>query len=322
MRSSVMLTFVGYIPLRRGLLQHLQEGRITLREFDVFIVLLMWADHRTGIATTNAAGLVFLSGGQLEQSWTQKCLASLEDKGYIKRPFFVQGQRGDQRIFIDKFVVTDGVLKGRVLNFAKTTDWNIPAYIDLTEDVTESAGGNADSNKKLRTDKEEGKRVSVRKTGLRENQLSETKTNPNTLSSREVMNYLGGKEVEPPPVHPKSAATAAPRTDKQVIGDRYALAERWPKLMASVESPKGVNLLDPEWYYPGRVDMERLLTSTPDSIETILSAAQWGIETSNYWFKAATKGILRSFTDFVNAYAPISKQYHNYLAATREGASA
>jgi hypothetical protein len=57
-------------------------------------------------------------------------------------------------------------------------------------------------------------------------------------------------------------------------------------------------------------------------IETIIAAARWGIETSNYWFKATTQGVLRSFTDFVNAYAPISKQYHEYVGKSRKGASA
>jgi hypothetical protein len=155
-----MLTFVGYIPLRRGVLQHLQEGRITLQEFNVFVMLLIWANHKTGIASTNAAGLVFLSGGQLEQRYTQRCLASLEKKGYIKMPFFQQGQRGDYDIFIDKYVVTEGAYDGKVLSFAKTTDWKKPVYVDLTEDAAvrtadnaaedaaEDAAGNADSNEK------------------------------------------------------------------------------------------------------------------------------------------------------------------------------
>jgi hypothetical protein len=107
-----------------------------------------------------------------------------------------------------------------------------------------------------------------------------------------------------------------------MVVDRDTLFRGWRRLMSSVESPKGINLMDAEWTEPGRVDMERLLTSTNDSVETIIAAAGWGIETSNYWFQATTKGVLRSFTDFVNAYAPISKQYHNYMAETRKGASA
>jgi hypothetical protein len=165
-----MLTFVGYVPVRRGLLQHLTEGRLASQEFSVFVMLLLWADHKTGIARTNAAGLHFLSGRQINHSVIQKKLVSLEEKGYIKIPFFVQGQRGDYDIFIDKFVVTEGLMKGRTLSFADTTDWKNPAYIDVTEAATEGttdkatetaddrADVTADSNKKGkgRREKQEG----------------------------------------------------------------------------------------------------------------------------------------------------------------------
>ena len=161
-----MITFNGYIALRRGLLEHLQKCLITLREYEVFTILLLWADARTGIATTNGPGLVFLSGNQLSLDYTQKCLASLEKKGYIKRPFYVQGQRGNQQILIDKYVCTTGRLRLKQLSFANTTDWKNPAYVDVTEDTGESAGVNAgvstgvnaasnnNRNKKTKTRKE------------------------------------------------------------------------------------------------------------------------------------------------------------------------
>ncbi len=36
----------GWVPLRRGLLTHLQERRMSLNEFAVFGILLMLADQR------------------------------------------------------------------------------------------------------------------------------------------------------------------------------------------------------------------------------------------------------------------------------------
>jgi len=82
-----------------------------------------------------------------------------------------------------------------------------------------------------------------------------------------------------------------------------------------------LSLTDMDWTEPGEQDMARLLRSTPDSIETIIAAAQWGIEISNYWFKPMTKGFLKTFTDFCNAYAPISKQYKDYQAKAKKGAA-
>lgn len=138
-RRKTMLTFNGYIPLRRGVLEHVHTGRLSLMEYLVFNFLLVWADRRTGIAETNGPGIVYLSGGQIKLRAVQDCLASLEEKGYIKRPFYVQGQRGDQKIFIDKYIVTDGVLSGSQLILPKTTDWQNPFY----ESRGEQGGANS-----------------------------------------------------------------------------------------------------------------------------------------------------------------------------------
>lgn len=138
-----MLTFNGYIPLRRGVLEHLHTGKMTPSELVVFTILLTWADHRTGIAVTNGPGIVFLSGDQLKLRTVQDALNSLEKAGYIKRPFYVQGQRGNQRIFIDKFIVTGGALSGKQLSIADTTDWGHPAYADRGVDGGESRSENS-----------------------------------------------------------------------------------------------------------------------------------------------------------------------------------
>lgn len=137
-----MLTFSGYIPKRRGLVEHLYNGRLTPMDYIVFDLLLLWADANTGIATTNGPGLVYLSGNQLKLDTVQTSLRNLEQGGYIKRPFYVQGQRGNQKIFIDKFVCTQGKLKLKTLSFTRTGDWKNPAYEDLTEDPGESTGVN------------------------------------------------------------------------------------------------------------------------------------------------------------------------------------
>ena len=85
---------------------------------------------------------------EISSSWTpyRLSLRSLEAGKYIARPFYVQGQRGDQKIFIDKFVCTKGKLKGKMLSFAKTMDWQSPVYVDLTEDTTESQCDNQPVN--------------------------------------------------------------------------------------------------------------------------------------------------------------------------------
>lgn len=329
-----MLTFNGYVPIRRGLIEHLQLGRMTPQETLVYVILLIWADHRTGIATTNAAGIVFLSGHQLNQSVVQKKLASLERKGYIKRPFFVQGQRGDQRIFIGKYVVTDGVLKGRVLTFAKTTDWENPVYEDVTETATEGAtetasdradvraGVRADSNKKLRTENEEVRKKKL--SGSAEanpvhqssiDRLSvekqEQQQQPNPQDS--VPNPTGDTSRSPDPKRQTHSAKAEGSSAPAPYRDRGELIQGWGNLLIEFTGtdlePQGTDFMT--WESPSRLDIERLFTDTVDSVETVVAVARWGIEVSSHWFKPG-KGMLRSFTDFVNAYGKMSEQYAKY----------
>jgi hypothetical protein len=156
-----VLNFQGYVPLRRAIMEHLYEGKMTFTEFGLFTMLLIWADHRTGIALTNGVGLVGLSGKQLDTRYTQRCLANLEKKGYIKRPFLKEGQRGDQKIFIDKYLVTEGTRRGRQLSFADTTNWENPAYVFGAEEYVDKYADKyvdryaSNKNEEVRMKKEE-----------------------------------------------------------------------------------------------------------------------------------------------------------------------
>ncbi len=127
------MTLSGYVPMRRGLLNHLQEGRMSLLDYLVYTLLLLLADRKTGIAMTNAGGIVYFTGNQIPLRTAQDCLQRLESNGYIKRPFRVHGRRIYDAIFIDKFVCTDGALRDMRVSFANTADWNHPAYVRCAE---------------------------------------------------------------------------------------------------------------------------------------------------------------------------------------------
>jgi len=125
--------FNGYVPVRRGVLEHLRDGRMSLSDYLVYGLLLLLADKNSGIATTNAGGIVYFTGDQIPIRTAQDCLQRLERRGYIKRPFRVHGRRTYDKVFIDKFLCTDGALKGMQLSFADTTDWRTPAYSQCAE---------------------------------------------------------------------------------------------------------------------------------------------------------------------------------------------
>lgn len=80
----------GYIKLRRGILEHLREHRLTIPEYVVYTVLLMLADYTTGIWEGSARLLARETGMSL--AWCHRALTGLRSKAYIactptKRPY-------------------------------------------------------------------------------------------------------------------------------------------------------------------------------------------------------------------------------------------
>jgi hypothetical protein len=78
------MNFVGWVPLRRGIIAHTQHGRLSNTECLVLIFLIMLADKGTGAGTINAPSLcAFLPG--LSYDSAKRVLLSLEEKRYIFR---------------------------------------------------------------------------------------------------------------------------------------------------------------------------------------------------------------------------------------------
>ena len=73
----------GFVRLRRGILEHLQDGRIRPMEFAAFLTILLAADHRNGAWQGSARSLARLMG--LSRRYCQKLLARLEGRGYVTR---------------------------------------------------------------------------------------------------------------------------------------------------------------------------------------------------------------------------------------------
>jgi hypothetical protein len=78
------VNFSGYIPLRRGLIEHTHDGRLTNDEALTLVWLIMLADKETGRGTINGPTLkTFLPG--LTVDGAKRVLNSLQKKGYIYR---------------------------------------------------------------------------------------------------------------------------------------------------------------------------------------------------------------------------------------------
>lgn len=111
----------GFVQLRRGLLTHLMDGRISPNEFAVFTILLMLADKETGSYRINASAVRFWTGNQMSRDSADRALRGLEEKGYIVREI-ATGSRSVYAYHIQKFVVTHGAEAGKVLMFKKNSN--------------------------------------------------------------------------------------------------------------------------------------------------------------------------------------------------------
>jgi len=126
--------FAGYIPLRRGILEHVQKGLLNKTDFAIYCLLLLLADHQTGIWWGSGKAL---GAYNFPRSTAQKSLQRLEARGYIRR-FPVPGLHSNYPILINKYAITDGQHKGKLLDAKQTTSPNMLMFVD--EHVGEHVG--------------------------------------------------------------------------------------------------------------------------------------------------------------------------------------
>src|ERR1700687_1207294 len=106
----------GHVKRRRGILAHLQDGRITLLEHGAHDVVSMLADKSSGIWFGSARAFAANCGaGDVSERQARHLLESLERKGYLRR-FSVPRKHGNYPILINKYEVTFGAQSGMRLN--------------------------------------------------------------------------------------------------------------------------------------------------------------------------------------------------------------
>lgn len=95
----------GFIRLRRGILEHLESGRITMDEYGAYTVMILKADHRTGIWTGSGKALSALTKWCLRKA--QIVMMELARKGYLKIEH-VHGQHGNYAVKIKRYFSARG----------------------------------------------------------------------------------------------------------------------------------------------------------------------------------------------------------------------
>jgi hypothetical protein len=137
----------GFAQIRRGIWEHVRDGRMSLSDYAVYSYIISQADTRTGMWQGSAGALA----GELCVSprLARRFLERLSKGDYIKR-FPTPGKHVCYPILIHKFLLTNGEHKGEQLNALSST-----SPVDLRyfpgEQMGEQMGEHVSSQKKLET---------------------------------------------------------------------------------------------------------------------------------------------------------------------------
>ena len=103
----------GFLQLRRGLWEHVRDGRLTITEALAFIYICSEADTRTGIWRGCARSLSGELG--ISDRTARDVLEKMTRGNYIRR-FPLPGSHACYPILVHKFLLTDGEHNGEQLN--------------------------------------------------------------------------------------------------------------------------------------------------------------------------------------------------------------
>jgi len=115
----------GFVPLRRGLWEHVRDGSLTHTGALIYIYMLSQADTRSGVWKGSAQSLA----GELRirKSTVKYALRGLDGR-YIRR-FTVPGKHICYPILLHKFLITQGQHVGLRLDALNSTNENTLAFI-------------------------------------------------------------------------------------------------------------------------------------------------------------------------------------------------
>lgn len=145
----------GFVKLRRGINEHVVSGKMCLTDFTIYTLLLINANHETGVWDNASAGLIS-SLYRLPERTCRDVLERLERNGYIKR-FMVRGKRAGYPILINNYECrrnrSDGAVMDVRLNAAQSTSYESLVYDECRDGAAETVVTVPESTK--RTKKEE-----------------------------------------------------------------------------------------------------------------------------------------------------------------------
>jgi len=90
----------SYIQLRRGLIEHIESGKMSADEFGAYVLIILKADYRTGVWM--GSGVALAESLHCEVRKAQHLLRRLTKKGYIASGNN-RGTRGNYPIIVQRY---------------------------------------------------------------------------------------------------------------------------------------------------------------------------------------------------------------------------
>jgi hypothetical protein len=122
----------GFVPLRRGLWEHVRDGRMTITEALAFIYICSQADTRSGIWQGSAGALAGELG--IAARTARDLLEKMEHGDYIRR-FAVPGRHVCYPILVHKFPITQGEHNSEQLNALESKSSVELSYVSREQSV-------------------------------------------------------------------------------------------------------------------------------------------------------------------------------------------
>lgn len=126
------MRYAGWYARRRGILEHLERGTISLLDSSIHDFLCLSADYRSGVAFVSAEKIHAQAGAGTSLRAVQRSLEKLESLGWIKR-FRVPGRRGNYPTLIGRYFVRDSSLRWWSVSLERTTDWRDVKFDPVTD---------------------------------------------------------------------------------------------------------------------------------------------------------------------------------------------
>jgi hypothetical protein len=164
----------GWYARRRGILEHLERGTLSLLDSAIHDFLCLIADHKTGVCWASAEKINALCPAEFSYKSIQRSLAKLERLGMLKR-WMIRGRRGNYPVLVCRYFVRDASMTWWSTNGERTTDWrdvqfdpvhdpsfNGPPSVrsgvrEPDHDVFVSQGGDVSGDQEVRTEKSKSK---------------------------------------------------------------------------------------------------------------------------------------------------------------------